>query len=74
MTKTLRNMLKTYKKPVWNVTKNMIETCKNIFFETIGISNLQNMTQNMIEIETLFSKTMLGSCLCIVVLNQNLLE
>jgi hypothetical protein len=67
-------MLKTYKKHVWNVIENMIEMCKNIFFETTGISNLQNMTQNMIEIETLLSETMLGSCLCIVVLNQNLLE
>jgi hypothetical protein len=60
--------------------KNMIETC-NKHFKTIGISklrNTQNMTQNMIEIKTLLSETMLGSCLYTmffqVVLNHNPLE
>ncbi len=65
--------------------KKLIDSCKkhdrNIFFKTIGISKLrnpQNMTSNMIEIETLLFETMLGSCLCIVlfqiVLNHHLLE
>jgi hypothetical protein len=71
----------TYKKH----DRNMIETSKklvrNIFFKSARISklrNLRNMTQNMIEIETLLSETMLGSCLYIVffqvVLNHNPLE
>jgi hypothetical protein len=32
------------------------------------------MTQNMIEIKTLLSETMLGSCLYTIVLNHTLLE
>ncbi len=52
----------------------MIETSRKTYFQNYKNIKPSKHDKKMIEIETFFFKTMLGSCLCTIILNHNLLE